>query len=143
MKYLRLALCALLPILFTHCGELESKGDLTFAKNTFGELVRGESSVISKIDWETLTALGMPVGQQFVAIDSEKEKEQFTNSFVTQFSTNFRESGGSIDGFTNWQVISHDDTHTKVTADSGNGGLKLTVSKRNGVERLSAFEIVK
>lgn len=143
MKKLILTAISLLAVLLPSCEKMESKGDVTFAKSAFESLVRGDTSVADKIDWETLNSLGLPVGQQYVAFANESDRTNFRKGFITQFSASFRESGGSVDSFTGWRVVSHDGTHTEVAADSSSGILKLTVSERDGQERLSAIEIVK
>ncbi|MFD2257028.1 hypothetical protein ACFSSA_10090 [Luteolibacter algae] len=143
MKNLSLLLALVIPFLFSNCKQADADGDVTFAKQTFESLARGNTSVADDIDWETFTSLGVPVGQRYVTFKNDAERADFTNSFITQFSSSFRESGGSADNFTNWKVDSHDETHTKVTADSSGGILKLTVSERDGKERLSAIEVIK
>lgn len=141
MKNLILSAISLLTLLLPGCEKMEAKGDVTFAKSTFESLARGDTSVAEKIDWETLNSLGIPVGQQYVAFANDADRTNFRKGFVTQFSASFRESGGSVDSFTGWRVTSHDETNTKVTADTTKGRLNLTVSKRDGKERLSAIEI--
>lgn len=143
MKTLLISLASLILLFLPGCEKMEAKGDVTFAKSTFESLVRGESEVAEKIDWDTLNSLGLPVGQQYVAFENEADRTSFRKGFITQFSATFRESGGSVESFTNWRVVSHDETHTKVAADSTNGTLMLTVSERDGMERLSAIEIEK
>ncbi len=143
MKSLIFSLIGAIPFLLASCNDIDAKGDVAFAKETFESLARGDSDVVERIDWETFSALGTPVGQQYLAIETEEEKEKFTTGFVTQFATNFRESGGSVENITSWRVTSHDDTHTEVVADSGSGVLRLTVSERDGKERLTSFEIEK
>lgn len=143
MKALILATVSILTLLLPGCRKMEAKGDATFAKTSFEALVRGDSEAADKIDWETLNSLGVPVGQQYVAFENEADRTSFRKGFVTQFSASFRETGASAESFGNWRVESHDGTHTRVAADSANGTLKLTVSERDGKERLSAIEIVR
>jgi hypothetical protein len=140
MKSLIISYLSLL-LLLPGCEKMEAEGDVTFAKTTFEALVRGDSDVAGSIDWETLNSLGIPVGQQYVSFENEADRTNFRKGFITQFSASFRESGGSMDSFSNWRVASHDGAHTEVAADSSTGTLKLTVSQRNGAERLSAIEI--
>jgi hypothetical protein len=128
----------------TNCNKTAGQhGDSAFARSTFVSLARGDSDVQSKIDWPTLTALGENVGAKYVAIQSEIEKQNFRNAFVTQFSSSFRENGGSVDNFTNWRVTFHDSLRTEVAADSPGGLLKITVTDRDSVERISSLDIVK
>ncbi|MFT4177026.1 MAG: hypothetical protein QM627_10260 [Luteolibacter sp.] len=146
MKTIRLFLLAITPLFFLSCEKgatASTAGDVTFAKNTFESLVRGDSAVTEKIDWPVLTALGNNVGTQYNNLPTDLDKEKFRTSFVTQFATSFREGGGNIDKFTNWRVTFHDKTRTEVAADSPNGALVLTVSGRDGKERISAFNLVK
>jgi hypothetical protein len=127
----------------TNCKKTEQAGDSGFAKSTFISLARGDSDVQSKIDWPTLLALGENVGAKYVAIESETERQNFRNAFVTQFSSSFRENGGSVDNFTNWRVTFHDSIRTEVAADSPGGVLKMTVTDRDSIERVSSIDIAK
>jgi hypothetical protein len=143
MKFLRLLPLLLLPLILSQCektaGKIASKGDLTFAKSTFESLARGESAAMEKIDWPTLQSLGQNVGAAYVQIASETEKVNFQKAFVAQFSAAFREAGGSPDQFENWRVSHHDDLKTEVAADSAGGTVTITVSERDGRERVSGL----
>ncbi len=143
MKTVTLALAATSAFLLASCRDAGESADVAFAKTTFESLVRGDSSVVADIDWETFNSLGVPVGPQYLAIPTEPEKERFKTGFVTQFSASFRNSGGSSESFSNWRATSHDQNHTVVTADSTEGSLKLTVSERDSKRRISAMEIEK
>jgi hypothetical protein len=118
---------------------LQGKADMSFAKDTFESLARGDSAVTEKIDWATLTSMGHNVGAAYSQLPSETEKRNFETSFVTQFATSFRESGGSPDKFENWRVSHHDDLKTEVAADSGGGTVTITVTERDGKERVSGL----
>jgi len=146
MKMIRLLLLLAAPLCFLSCekgGTLAAKGDVTFAKNTFESLVKGDSAVSTKIDWATFTSLGNNIGAAYSALPTSVDKEKFTTLFITQFATSFRESGGTINDFSNWRVTAHDATKTDVAADSPKGALLITVSERDGVERVSAINIVR
>ncbi len=143
MKLLAFALVASSTLFLNSCKKDDGNADVGFAKSTFAALVRGDSSVANDIDWETFNALGVPVGSQYVALKTEPEMESFKTGFITQFSASFRDSGGSIDSFSNWRATSHDENHTVVTADSAEGSLQLTVSERDSLRRLSVMQIVK
>lgn len=142
------------PLLLSNCRETRQKmtvakqevaaaGDVTFAKNTFESLAKGDSSVSTKIDWPVFTSLGENLGASYVALGSDVEKQKLINSFITQFSVSFRESGGSVDAYTNWRVVSHDSQKTEVAADSTGGALTVIVSERDGVEKISSINVVK
>ncbi len=125
--------------------EVATAGDVGFAKSTFESLVRGDSTVASKIDWPVFTATGVNHGAAYVALNTQPDRDKFVAQFITQFSSAFRESGASMDNFTNWRVLTHDSTRTEVAADSAATGstMTLTVSVRDGVERVSAINVSK
>ena len=139
MKNIHLAVLVSVPFLFASCKKADESADLDFAKSAFESLARGDTDAASKIDWETLTSMGVNVGAQYVKIPSETEKQDFRNAFVTQFSSSFRDSGGSVDSFVDWRVIFHDQNRTDVAADSPKGTLNIAVTKRDSVERISAL----
>jgi hypothetical protein len=121
--------------------KIETAGDTGFARNTFEALARGDSKVADEIDWPVLTALGQNVGAIYTAQETPEKKGDFIEGFITQFATSFRESGGSVDGITNWRVQSHDRQRTVVVADAPKGSLRMTVSERDGEERVSSIDI--
>jgi hypothetical protein len=123
--------------------EVATAGDVTFARTTFESLARGDSAVAEKIDWPVFTSMGQNLGASYVALTSGVEKQKLVASFITQFATSFRESGGTIEGFTNWRVSTHDALKTEVAADSPNGVLTVIVAERDGVERVSSINIIK
>ena len=123
--------------------DVATVGDVGFARSTFEALARGDSAVANKIDWAVFTSMGVDFGASYVALSSAVEKEKMVTSFITQFATSFRESGGKVEGFTNWRVVSHDSQKTEVAADSPNGVLTVIVSERDNVERVSSINVVK
>ena len=98
---------------------------------------------MEKIDWPTLQSLGQNVGAAYVQISSETEKVNFQKAFVAQFSASFREAGGSPDQFENWRVSHHDDLKTEVAADSAGGTVTITVTERDGRERVSGLGFIR
>lgn len=154
MKTIHILTLLAAPLLFSNCKEArqdvaEAKreaataGDVTFARTTFESLARGDSAVAEKIDWPVFTSLGENLGAAYNALSTGVEKNQLVTSFITQFAVNFRESGGSIENFTNWRVTLHDKMKTEVAADSPNGVLTVIVAERDGVERVASINIVK
>jgi len=123
--------------------KVASKGDLSFAKNTFEALARGESAVVDKIDWAMFNSMGQDVGVAYSQLPSETEKRNFETAFVTQFASSFRDSGGTPDKFENWRVSFHDDLKTEVAADSGGGTVTITVTERDGKERVSKLGFIR
>lgn len=140
-------LIPVIPLVMTiglsSCKKAADATHLNFARETFTSLVKGESSVKPKIDWETLTSQGTNVGASYNLLPTEAEKQQFQTSFVTSFSSSFRDSGGSVDKFTNWRVTFSDSLRTEIAADSPGGVLRLTVAERDSTNRISSIDIVK
>lgn len=122
--------------------EIATAGDVTFAKSTFESLARGDSAVAEKIDWPTFTAMGDNVGASYVELTSGVEKQKLVTGFITGFASSFRDSGGSVEAFTNWRVSLHDKLRTEVAADSPGGVMTITVSERDGVEKVSSINLV-
>ncbi|WAC19387.1 hypothetical protein OVA24_19345 [Luteolibacter sp. SL250] len=136
-------LVAVLSITSCDKTKSEATGDVSFARSAFVALAKGDTKAQDMIDWPVFTAPGENVAAKYNAIPTETEKAQFRGEYVTGFATSFRQTGGSVDNFTNWTVSFHDSTRTEVTAQSPNGLLKLTVSERNSTEKLSAIDVVK
>lgn len=147
MKTIQFLTILAAPLVFSDCKETKQQvvtaGDVSFARNTFESLARGDSKTADKIDWPVFTSMGENVGSTYVALTSGVEKEQFVTNFISQFAISFRESGGKIEDFTNWRVSLHDKLKTEVAADSPTGVLTVTVAERNGVERVSAINVIK
>lgn len=146
MKIIRILSLLAVPLLFSNCREtrqdLTKAEDLTFARNTFESLTRGDSDVAAKIDWPVFTSLGTNVGASYTALATAVEKQKFEENFITQFATSFRENGGSTADFTNWRITMHDASKTEVAADSAKGILTVTVAERNDEKRVSALNMV-
>ncbi len=154
MKRTHLFSLLLLSPFLTHCKETKLKvaeikqnvatiGDVGFARHTFESLARGDSAVAEKIDWAVFTSMGVDFGLSYGALVSGVEKQKMITGFITQFATSFRETGGTVEGFTNWRVVSHDSQKTEVAADSPGGVLTVIVSVRDGVERVSSINVIK
>lgn len=147
MKAISKFLCAcLLSIALPACdggrSNMETAGDTRFARVTLEALARGESKVAEDIDWPVLTAMDHNVGAAYVALATPEEKARFIEGFITQFATSFRETGGSVESISGWRVAFHDSQRTEVEADAPSGTLRITVSGRNGKERVSSIRIV-
>jgi len=143
MRAFSISLAILMPLAFTQCEKAASTADMSFAKNTFESLARGDSSSRSSIDWSTLQAMGHNVGAVYVQLPSETERANFEQAFVSQFAASFREAGGTPDQFANWRVAHHDDLKTEVAADSNGGTVTITVTERDGKERVSGLGFIR
>lgn len=136
-------LAIVMSFAFSQCEKARSKADLSFAKNTFEALARGDTKARESIDWSTLQAMGQNVGAAYVRLPSETEKDNFEQAFVSQFAASFRAAGGTPDQFSNWRVSHHDDLKTEVAADSGGGTVTITVTERDGKERVSGLGFIR
>ena len=143
MKSIPIIAAVAVALASTSCEKTKQAGDTSFARKTFLELARGDTAAESRIDWPTFVAMGQNVGATYTALESEADKQGFRDGFVTQFATNFRENGGSVDKFTDWRVTFHDSLRTEVAADSPGGILKITVSQRDSTDHVSSIDIVK
>ncbi|MCW1924796.1 hypothetical protein OKA05_19690 [Luteolibacter arcticus] len=147
MKYLWFPLAVAMPFAFSQCektaNKVASRADMSFAKNTFEALARGDAKARESIDWPTFQAMGQDVGAAYVLIPSETEKANFQQAFVSQFAAGFRQAGGTPDKFENWRVSHHDDLKTEVAADSGGGTVTITVTERDGKERVSGLGFIR
>jgi hypothetical protein len=141
MKTIYLAALIATPFMLSNCKEAKQAGDISFAKSTFESLARGDSAVHEKIDWAMFQSLGTNVGAEYVNIPTDQERADYRNAYITQFSSAFREQGGSVDNFTNWRVTFHDSQRTEVAADSAGGLLKMTVTNRDDIERVSSIGV--
>jgi hypothetical protein len=143
MKALSIPLAILMPFVFSHCEKAESTADMSFAKNTFESLARGDAKARESIDWSTLQAMGQNVGAAYVLLPSETDRVNFEQAFVSQFAASFRQAGGTPDQFANWRVSHHDDLKTEVAADSNGGTVTITVTERDGKERVSGLGFIR
>jgi len=143
MRALSVSFAILMPLAFTQCEKAESKVDMSFAKNTFEALARGEAKARESIDWQTLQAMGQNVGAEYVKLPSETDRVNFQQAFVSQFASSFRQAGGTPDQFANWRVSYHDDLKTEVAADSNGGTVTITVTERDGKERVSGLGFIR
>ncbi len=145
MKTPSILFAAFTTLCLTSCDKTRDRvattGDVSFARNTFESLTRGDSDVATKIDWPVFTSLGNNLGATYTALPTEVDKQKFITGFITQFATSFRESGGSVADFVNWRVTFHDKQKTEVAADSPKGILTVTVAERDNKERVSAISI--
>lgn len=123
--------------------KIESKGDVNFAKDAFESLARGDTAAIEKIDWEMLDSMGDNVGAKYSQFPSETQKRNFEKAYVTQFASEFQAAGGTPSQFTNWRVSYHDDIKTEVAADSNGGTVTITVTERDGKERISGLGFIR
>jgi hypothetical protein len=123
------------------CSRESDNADVQFAKTAFFAMVNGTPAETT-IDWERFQAMGDDLGKEYQALASDAEKAFFRRQFLLGFAAstpNIKENPG---GITHWRVQSENPSETIVAADMKKGVvLLLTVSKRDGKQKLSAMKI--
>jgi hypothetical protein len=115
--------------------------DVGFAKRAFFSMVNG-SAAEGIIDWETFRAMGEDLGPKYRALATDAEKAAARKSFLAGFAVSTPNIRANPEAITNWRVKSETPSETVVAADMQKGAvLLLTVSKRDGTQRISAMEL--
>jgi hypothetical protein len=116
--------------------------DADFARESLTLLANGDNSVEGMLDWETFKVSGKQVGTQYNDLTTDTEREAFRKAFISSFSQSFKSTGASLDRVEKWQETGKEGDNTLVTASlPGAPGLVLTVTHRDGHQRLAAIEI--
>jgi len=107
-------------------------------------MVNGSSDAQTMIDWENFRAIGDDVGKEYQALPSDAEKSKYRNDFIAGIALSTPAIKANPDGITNWRVQRETPLETVVAANMNGGAiLTLTVSKRDGIQRLSAIDMKK
>jgi hypothetical protein len=102
------------------------KNDVAFCRDVFNGLVKGRLLAVEKnIDWGTLKAMGVDVGQAYKKLPDAKEKKDYRKSFVANLSKGFKNAGGNFTDFTNWRTYKHEGLETMIMADYNKKGKKI------------------
>lgn len=121
--------------------------DLDFARTAFKALAHGDTAARNLVDWDNFQAMGQNMGAVYKSLPDDKQRAAFRSSLVTSFSASFKKSGASAETLSNWRVKSAGKgatADTVIAADSPNKAtLLLTVSKRNGSQKLAALNLGK
>lgn len=121
------------------CTQMET--DVQLTRRIFNGLCSGNQRVQNSIDWQTLKAMGVDVGQSYSNIVSEKERSDYRKVFFYNLSYAFRAAGGSVSKFSNWRVKGRGGDNTVVAADSAMGkAILLTLSNKGGKRKLIAIQ---
>lgn len=116
--------------------------DTDFAREAMTLLTNGDNSVEGMIDWENFRVSDQQVGPQYNVIPTDTGKEAFRKAFVESFSKSFKASGADISKIKEWQDAGKDGDNTKVSASlPGASGLMLTISHKDGHQRLAAIDV--
>jgi hypothetical protein len=123
------------------CSKESDNADVRFAKTTFFSMVNGTADEAA-IDWEIFRAMGDDLGPEYRALATDAEKAAARKSFLLGFAGSTPNIKAHPERITNWRVKSETPSETVVAADmQQNARLVLTVSKRDGKQRLSAMQI--
>ena len=127
--------------IFFICGCTQMETDVQLARRIFNGLCSGKQGVQNLIDWQTLKAMGVDVGQSYSNIVSEKERSDYRKVFFYNLSYAFRAAGGNVSKFSNWRVKGRGGDNTVVAADIPSGkALLLTLSNKGSARKLIAIE---
>src|SRR5260221_13371000 len=112
-----------------------------FAKATFSALAKGDQSVADDIDWESFQVSTENVGSQYTKFSGDADRAAFRKSFISSFSTSFHSTGANEDSLSNWKIQSEGGDQSVVSGETVNKShLLITVSKKNGVQKMSAIQ---
>ena len=102
------------------------------------------SAAESAIDWETFRTDEQDIGAVYKALPNDAEKASFRKQFLAGFARSTPNIKANPGGIRNWRVKSETPSETIVAADMNSGVVMLlTVSKRDGNQKLSALRIQK
>jgi hypothetical protein len=135
--------CLLMLASLQGCSTESDKSDVGFAKTLLFSMVNG-SAAESAIDWEAFQTDEQDIGAVYRALPNDAEKASFRKSFLIGFSKSTPNIKANPGGISNWRVKSETPSETIVAADMNSGVVMLlTVSKRDGNQKLSAMRIQK
>jgi len=121
------------------CAQLET--DVQLTHRIFNSLCSGNRGVENLIDWETLKAVGMDVGQAYSKIISEKERADYRRAFFYNLTFSFKAAKGRTSAFFNWRVQNRVGNNTIVAADTTSGKVILfTLTIKGGKRKLTAID---
>lgn len=122
------------------CTEESDNADVRFAKTTFFSMVNGTADETA-IDWENFVSPTKDLGPIYKALPNDAERALFRKQFLAGFAISTPNIKANPDGIRNWRAQSENPSETIVAADMQDGHvLLLTISKRDGKQRLSALK---
>jgi hypothetical protein len=125
------------------CSKESDNADVRFAKTTFFSMVNGAADETA-IDWEIFRSPTDDLGAIYKALPNDTEKASFRKQFLGGFAGSTPNIKANPNGITHWRVQSETPSETVVAADMQKGVvLLITISKRDGKQKLSAMKIDK
>ncbi len=141
MKRVSLILMVISLMLLSGCTQ-KMENDVQLARRIFNDMCAGRQGVENLIDWQTLVAIDVKVGDSYSQLRTEKDKKDFKKAFLYNFSNSFKSAGGRSSQFFNWRIKAQDAASTVVAADTAGQGkvILFTIARINGQRRLTAIK---
>ena len=136
--------CGVLLGLLAACSSESDNPDVKFAKTTLFSMVNCSADE-TLIDWETLQAPpAKDIGAIYRALPDDAEKAKFRKEFLAGFCFSTPNLKAHPESLTDWRVNSESPSETVVATDMQPGTVMLlTVSKRDGKQKLSSLQVTK
>ena len=135
--------CGLLLALLPACSRDSDNPDVKFAKTTLFSMVNCSADE-ALIDWETFQGPGKDVGAAYRALPDDAEKAKFRKEFLAGFCVSTPNLKAHPESLTDWRVKSESPSETVVATNMQPGTVMLlTVSKRDGKQKLSSLQVTK
>lgn len=123
-------------------GKTPAKADVVFAREAVEGLLGGDASVAGAFDWENLKVPGANVGESYVELPDDENREEFRKGFIEKFSESFKRSGASVGDLKNWREAGREDERTAVAVDTKTGKtMRVFVVRRDGQQLVSELSI--
>jgi len=117
------------------------QSDVDWCRGVLNALTKGKTSVSRQIDWEHLTALGVNVGATYRGLPNDQERAKYQQTFVQAFAAGFQHTGGDVNRFNHWRVLTHQGQQVVVAADyEGKQKVLLMAIPASGQKKLESLQ---
>lgn len=124
----------------------DQREELQFAKTAYAKFMRGDQDVMAYIDYPIFTLNGHALFRDLLITalatkQGDSETIVFMGGILTGIASARQKQNFSYDRLQGWRIQERDSAQTRVVADDPlGGGIKLTLSKRDGVLRISSID---
>jgi hypothetical protein len=123
-------------------GKTPVKADVVFAREAVEGLLGGDVGVADAFDWENLKVPGANVGESYVKLPDDENRDEFRKGFIEKFSESFKRSGASVGDLKNWREAGREGERTAVAVDTTTGKtMRVFVVRRDGWQLVSELAI--
>ena len=124
----------IIPLVLINMGD----SDVKFCRSVLNGLIQGRASVSKHIDWENLSIMNLDAGAAYKKLPNDKEKKDYQQAFIKNFSLAFKKLGANINMFVNWKVYGISNNKITVSAldRKHNVPLYLQINKGAGGKKL-------